>query len=738
LKRKKREALRLKSFQKEFEMKSFRIINCAFLFLVLIFFLSGSALSKDKVDQEIEEVQKMIDQHGYNWTAGRTSVSGLSEEERQKLLGLDVPEWYDDWFKNATKIEAPQKVIFPVVFDWRDSAGVTPVKDQRSCGSCWAFGALGALEAMAKIYGEKELDLSEQQILSCRAYGWGCDGGWMSYAYELFRDFGSVSEECMPYHANDTDPCIQGLCEVFAKITGWTPVANNVDAIKTALFTGPVSCAMTVYNDFFSYSGGCYEHIGFEPANHAILLIGWNDTLCGGDGAWIGKNSWGTGWGMGGYFYIKYNTCNIGYATDLIYYIPAGPFVTLEDFFLEDSSGGNGNLRPEPEETVNIYVTFSNIWVPLNGAQVTAWADTDGILFINDRSDLGDILVHDTVDNYSDPIQFWVPPDFAPKRMNFTFQITGNGGDYTKSWTKEIWIGKSSILLVDDDFGSNIENYYAEALNLLGPLYDIWDKTNRPDESFQLSDYDAVIWFTGDHRDSVFSDEDILTLMGFLDNSGRLFLTSQDAVEVLSGSANPLFQQFLTDYLHVGYDGNNAKHLVAGQPGDEVGDTLWIRPEKYPGADNQTSKDNLVPDSEADTVLVYANSGFTPTDLVAGAKFQNDFFKVVVFGFGFEAINSGGSQFHGKWLSKPDFVMQRVLDWLKKPGPYLYGDVNGDEIVDLEDILFLANYLYKDGSPPEPLEAGDANGDCVVDLGDILYLINYLFKGGPSPVEGCS
>ncbi|MCK4404786.1 MAG: hypothetical protein KAW02_06810, partial [candidate division Zixibacteria bacterium] len=126
-----------------------------------------------------------------------------------------------------------------------------------------------------------------------------------------------------------------------------------MDAIKTALLTGPVSCAMRAYNDFQHYDEGCYENPGLDPPNHAILLIGWNDTLCGDEGAWIGKNSWGTNWGMDGYFYIKYNTCHIGYATDLIYYIPPGPFVELEDFCVNDSSGGNGNGRSEPEETVN-------------------------------------------------------------------------------------------------------------------------------------------------------------------------------------------------------------------------------------------------------------------------------------------------------------------------------------------------------------------------------------------------
>ncbi|MCK4223897.1 MAG: hypothetical protein KAX39_01870 [candidate division Zixibacteria bacterium] len=719
-------------------MRNFRIANCILLFLVLIFFATSYAIPKDRVDKEIEDIQKMIEEKGYNWTAGRTSVSELSEEEFQNLLGLKVPEWYDEWFKTAKKIEAPPKIYFPDVFDWRDSAGVTPVKSQGGCGSCWAFGALAALESMAKIYGEKELDLSEQQILSCRAYGWGCDGGWMSYAYELFRDFGSVSEECMPYHANDTDPCIQESCEVLAKITGWIPVAHNVDAIKTALLTGPVSCAMRAYNDFQHYDEGCYENPGLDPPNHAILLIGWNDTLCGGDGAWIGKNSWGTGWGMGGYFYIKYNTCHIGYATDLINYIPPGPFVTLENFSVNDSLGGNGNGRPEPEETVNIYLTLSNIWATLNGAQVTAWADTDGIFFINDRSDFGDMSVHDTVNNYSDPIQFWVPSNFPQKRVNFTFEITGNGGDYTKSWTEEIWIGKSSILLVDDDQGSSIENHYTGALDLLGPLYDIWDKTNRPDESYNLSDYKVVIWFTGDHRDSVFSDEDIQTLMTFLDNGGDLFLSSQDAVEVLSSSSDPQDTLFLNNYLHVGYGGNFGEYLIAEQEGDEIGDGMYIYPLGPPGANNQTSKDILIPDFEADPVLIHSHTWWvTAPDSFAAAKFQNDLFRVVVFGFGFEAINPDKETHQGKDLSKPYMVMQKVLDWLMTPS-YMPGDPNGDQTVDLGDVVYLINYLFKGESPPEPLAAGDANGDCVVDLGDVVYLINYLFKGGAPPVEGCA
>ncbi len=718
-------------------MRTLKVLRYFILLLVPVFFLSGSAIPKDKVDEEIEQIQKMIDEKGYHWTAGRTSVMELSQEERRNLHGLVIPEWYDEWFKNAKKLTAPPGVVFPPVFDWRDSAGVTPAKNQKNCGSCWAFGALGALEAMAKIYGGTELDLSEQQILSCKAYGWGCNGGWMGTAYELFQEYGSISEECMPYHANDTDPCIQESCEVLAKVTGWTPVDFDVDAIKTALLTGPVCGTLTAYDDLSSYTGGCYEHEDTEPLNHAVLIVGWNDTMCDGEGAWICKNSWGQSWGIDGFFYIKYYSCGIGYASDLIDYIPPGPYVTLEDLTVDDAAGGDGDGRAEPEETVDIYLTFSNIWVPLNGASVTAVPDTDGVLLIKDQSFLGDIPVNDTVDNYSDPIQFWVPPDFPSRRVDFTFEITGNGGEYSKSWKEEVWVGRSTILLVDDDQGSAVENYYAEALDALGPLYDIWDKLDQGDKSYQFSDYDVVIWFTGDHRDSVFSDEDILTLTTYLDNGGRLFLTSQDAAEALSGSPNPQHNLFLTDYLHAGYAGSCSRLLISEGPGDEVGDDLWVWPGSTPGANNQTSKDALSPDPEADAVLFYANAGFTPTDSVAAIKFQGDY-KLVFFGFGFEAINPSGIYMHGHWVTQPKVVIQRILDWLKMPWIYVYGDANYDQVVDLGDVVYLANYLFRGGSPPLPPVAGDANGDCTVNVGDVVYLVNYLFRGGPAPEEGCA
>jgi hypothetical protein len=68
-------------------------------------------------------------------------------------------------------------------------------------------------------------------------------------------------------------------------------------------------------------------------------------------------------------------------------------------------------------------------------------------------------------------------------------------------------------------------------------------------------------------------------------------------------------------------------------------------------------------------------------------------------------------------------------------GFVLRGDANGDGVIDVADVTFLINYLFLQGSAPDPLALGDANCDGVVDVADLMHLINYLFLDGQPP--GC-
>ncbi len=230
-------------------------------------------------------------------------------KERMKYLGLIIPEDVKKRFEELDRQPPPALLNTEDYFDWRIMGGVTPVKAQGQCGSCWDFAATGAFESAVLIEGGIELDLSEQQVLSCNTGGSDCGGGWMEDAYNLFMSYGAVDESCMPYEANDNIPCTQEDCDPLAWMVGYEDISNNINSIKNAVTIGPVSTTFMVYSDFH---WDCYWHEDTGDLNHAVLIVGWDDDMCGGQGAWIIKNSWGTDWGDDGYFYMPYGSSGIG------------------------------------------------------------------------------------------------------------------------------------------------------------------------------------------------------------------------------------------------------------------------------------------------------------------------------------------------------------------------------------------------------------------------------------------
>ncbi len=218
----------------------------------------------------------------------------------------------------------------PASFNWCDLGGCTPVRDQGACGSCWAFGTVGPLESAILIQDGISRDLAEQYLVSCNTDGWGCNGGWWAHDYHEWKippgepAAGAVYEADFPYAATDL-PC-NGPYVHHETIADWVYIGTSstvppVDAIKQAILDhGPVSAAVCVDTAFQNYTGGVLQNTRCKKVNHAIVLVGWDDSL----GAWILRNSWGENWGLNGYMYIGYGVSLVGYGANYVVYNGGG------------------------------------------------------------------------------------------------------------------------------------------------------------------------------------------------------------------------------------------------------------------------------------------------------------------------------------------------------------------------------------------------------------------------------
>lgn len=294
--------------------KKLIIAICIVSFFMFVFLQAD----KKEENMSLEKLQRQVIDQGYSFTVGKNSVSHIP---LKRLCGLKPPKnWGKDARFDGIVIPDNIRADLPASFDWRDTGNVTSVKNQGSCGSCWAFGTLGSYEAAISINFDKTEDLSEQWLVDCNTQGFGCNGGWFAFN-ELYN--GIPKESCYPY--TGYDGVCQSGCTKYYPLSDWYYVGNSssvptVNSIKNAIYNnGPVAAAVYVNTAFQYYTGGIFDTSYNGTVNHAIALVGWNDT----GGYWILKNSWGTGWGENGYMRIAYGCQSVGYAS--CYGIPTDP-----------------------------------------------------------------------------------------------------------------------------------------------------------------------------------------------------------------------------------------------------------------------------------------------------------------------------------------------------------------------------------------------------------------------------
>lgn len=218
------------------------------------------------------------------------------------------------------------------------------------------------------------------------------------------------------------------------------------------------------------------------------------------------------------------------------------------------------------------------------------------------------------------------------------------------------------VFFVDDDDGDRYEEYYFDTFWELAEDFYWWDITEHdtlPNVNM-LSEMTApiVVWFTGDAEETALQTQEADFLVDVLEQDYSMFLTGQNIIEYIG-------EHELSIYLEVMHLENIEANLLFPFQDDEIGELLnTIKIVDEPGADNQTSADVLYNFGDAEPIYYYMPGGDEKVGAIHNQSGDEDGYRLVFFGFGFEAISY---QEGNPNISSPEEVMQVVLDWLHQP-----------------------------------------------------------------------
>ncbi|MBE5888459.1 MAG: cell surface protein [Lachnospiraceae bacterium] len=282
----------------------------------------------------------------------------------------------------------------PAKYDLRDRYRVPTVRDQGKLGTCWAFGAVSALES--SLLPEDSYVFSADHMSLSNSFATGQnDGGeyTMSMAY-LAAWQGPVYEVDDPYGDGESNNKLTAVKHVQEmRIIA----SKDIAAIKEAVFKyGGVQTSLysslknaSSSSKYYNKETHSYCYIGTNKPNHDVVIVGWDDnypkenfnTSLEGDGAFICQNSWGTSFGENGVFYVSYYDSNIG--THNLAYTRVEDKDNYDNIYQSDLCGWVGKLGYEKESMygANVFTAKSNEEVVAAGFYATA-PDTEYKVYV--------------------------------------------------------------------------------------------------------------------------------------------------------------------------------------------------------------------------------------------------------------------------------------------------------------------------------------------------------------------
>lgn len=288
--------------------------------------------------------------------------TALAAKKRKYATGLIVPADKDF----GVPFLAPAEHSIPPNYDLREEGLASPVKNQGSCGSCWAFAGIASMEsAVMRVNGGTEMDLSEQQIVSCDQEAQGCSGGWQPFEFMVANGVGA--EASFPYAARNLS-CKR--IPTVAKALRWANVgaANRratVQEVQQAVVDfGALWITVGANNNWMNVSGGEITNCANSSVNHAVAVTGYTteESRAGTKTKLLIKNSWGTDWGDEGYVKTPLGCNNLGSVVSFV--VAEGQLCTPPKFGLGkqvEMGRGDKEYHVDGLEAAGLAYTWSKV-----------------------------------------------------------------------------------------------------------------------------------------------------------------------------------------------------------------------------------------------------------------------------------------------------------------------------------------------------------------------------------------
>ncbi|KAE9041696.1 hypothetical protein PR003_g4003 [Phytophthora rubi] len=194
--------------------------------------------------------------------------------------------------------------------DWSTTECVAPIQSQGSCGSCWAFATVSAVESAQCIANGKTAltKYSEQQLVSCNSQNWGCGGGAPEYALDYVQQNGLCTDDSYPYTSDVgyAYSCNSSCEPQETGLSGYSQVSGE-DELLSAIEEHPVIVAVASGNNVWKqYTGGVVSSCDTWELDHAVVAVGYDSSSI------KIRNSWGTCWGEDGYMRLARSSSSQG------------------------------------------------------------------------------------------------------------------------------------------------------------------------------------------------------------------------------------------------------------------------------------------------------------------------------------------------------------------------------------------------------------------------------------------